>query len=390
MNIDRSQKKAAVIFGAQHPTGLITARSLRDCGVKMIGMYFSDSPCLTSNLWSSLIRVEKTADDILAKLNTLAGESNTDLLLFPADDECVKILSDNREKLPPACKLILPEAATVDLLLDKSQFFAWAEVNGYVFPVTARVRSFKEMDEAVAAMGYPFLLKPLYRTTVWDLAYPKDKVFIVENERQLRSLPKNLFEVASPMLLQQWIPGGDDGVYFCLVQYSSEGKLVNYFCGRKLMQWPPLGGSTAIAVSDENDETRDLTVAIFDAVKYQGLGSMEYKKDPRNGKFYIMEPTVGRNDFQSYIAVSGGVNLTREVCREMLGEVAEKPQKKPSVWFCETSAGYGLKYYLRRKDYYFMKHLALLFRKPGFAYFSLADTKPFIELIKSRFRKPVH
>lgn len=387
MAIEKPRNKVAVIFGAQHPTGLITARSLRDCGLKMIGMYFSDSPCLRSNLWTTLIKIEKTADDILAKLNSLAQENDTELLLFPADDECVKILSDNRAKLPAACTLILPDTATVDLLLDKSQFFAWAEEHGYDFPATARVRSFKEMEEAITAIAYPFLLKPLYRTTVWDREFPLDKVFIVENEEQFRRLPKNLFEVASPMLLQQWIPGGDDGVYFCLVQYSCEGKLVNYFCGRKLMQWPPLGGSTAIAVSDEMDETRDLTVAIFDAVKYQGLGSMEYKKDPRNGKFYIMEPTVGRNDFQSYIAVSGGVNLTRELCREMLGMVAEKPHKKPSAWFCEPSVGYGVKYYFRRKDYYMLKHLALFFRNPGFAYLSLNDAKPFIELIKCRFWK---
>jgi len=387
MKHESSDNKAAVVFGAQHPTGLITARSLRNCGLQIIGMHFSDSPCLCSNLWTSLIRIEKTADDILEKLNVLTQEKYSDLLLLPADDECVKILSDNRHRLPAGCRLMLPEPETVDLLLDKSQFFAWAAEHGFNFPATSRVRGFKELDEAIAETGYPVLLKPLYRTTVWDREFPQDKVFIVENEEQLRRLPTQLFEVASPLLLQQWIPGGDDGVYFCLVQYSREGRLVNHFCGRKLMQWPPLGGSTAIAISDKLDETRDVTVAIFDAVRYQGLGSMEYKKDPRNGKFYIMEPTVGRNDFQSYLAVSGGVNLTREICREMLGETTTAiARKKSSAWFCEPSVWYGLKYYLRKRNFYLLKHLFRLFRQPGFAYLSRVDTMPFIKLIKSRFR----
>jgi predicted ATP-grasp superfamily ATP-dependent carboligase len=210
---------------------------------------------------------------------------------------------------------------------------------------------------------------------------------MVESEAQLQSLPANLFAVASPLLLQQWVPGGDDAVYFCLVQYDQNGKVANWFCGRKLMQWPPLGGSTAITISDELDETRDLTIAIFDAVKYQGLGSMEYKKDPRDGSFYIMEPTVGRNDFQSYLAVTGGVNLTRYACDDMLGRAIEsKPLKKTSAWYFEPSVWYGLKYYLRKKDYFLLKHLASFWRKPAFVYLSLTDIKPLIALIKSRFR----
>jgi len=382
-----SRNKAAVVFGAQHPTGLITARSLRGCELDIFGIYFSDTPCLRSNIWSALVRVEKTAEAILYLLNQLAAAHPAGLLLFPADDECVKILSDNRDRLPAACSLILPAPATVDLLLDKSQFYNWAEEHDYACPATVKVHGFKDLDKAIAEKGYPVLLKPLYRTSLWDREFPHNKVFILENAEQLGCLPVKLFEIASPILLQQWIPGGDDEVYFCLVQYSRESRLVNYFCGRKLMQWPPHGGSTAIAVSDELDETRDLTVAIFDAVKYQGLGSMEYKKDPRNGKFYIMEPTVGRNDFQSYLAVSGGINLTRQACCEMLGEVAaQAPKRKPASWFFEPSVLYALKYYLRRKNFYLLKHLPLLLRKPGFVFLSWSDVKPCAELIRSRFR----
>ncbi|MDD2852263.1 MAG: hypothetical protein PHY09_10260 [Desulfuromonadaceae bacterium] len=355
-----------------------------------MGIAFGESPCLRSSVWSSMLIIERTPEAMMQAIQATAAGRTGRLLLLPADDDCVKILSDRRHELPPSCILIMPDAETVDMLLDKSKFFCWAEAHGFPFPRTIEVTGFEQLDNAIREIGYPVLLKPLYRTWLWNHEMPNDKVFILETHKQYERLPRMLFDVAPTMLVQQWIPGGDDEVYFCLVQYSSEGKLVNYFSGRKLMQWPPLGGSTAIAVSDEKDETRDLTVAIFDAVKYQGLGSMEYKKDPRNGKFYIMEPTVGRNDFQSYIAVTGGVNLTAAVCREMLGEAAEKPRKKPSAWFSEPSVGYGLKYYFRRKDYYILKHLALLFRNPGFAYLSLSDTKPFIELLKDRFVKPVH
>jgi len=387
MDKDNFKKSAAIVFGAQHPTGLITARSLRDCDLDIIGIAFSDSPCLRSNLWTALTIAEKNTIDLLTKLEIFANAGYSELLLFPADDDCVKILSDNRHKLPPSCKLMLPDQATVDLLLDKSLFYTWAQQRGLHVPATAKVSGFEELDKVVAEIGYPLLLKPLYRNLVWDNEFPLDKLFIIENQQQRNSLPEKLFRVASPILLQQWIPGGDDQVYFCLVQYSAEGKLMNQYCGRKLMQWPPLGGSTAIAVTDSLEEVRDMTVAVFDAVGYQGLGSMEYKKDPRNGKFYIMEPTVGRNDLQSYLAVSGGVNLTRAVCRELQAKAPENYlHKKFATWFCEPSVGYGAKYYLRNRNFYLLKHFFKLFGKPGFAYLSGIDKTPFLELVKNRLR----
>ena len=36
---------------------------------------------------------------------------------------------------------------------------------------------------------------------------------------------------------------------------------------------------------------------------------MEYKRDRRDGRFYMVEPTVGRTDFQEEVATVNGVNI---------------------------------------------------------------------------------
>ncbi len=376
-----------LVFGAQHPTGLMTARSLRGCGAEIIGLAFGDSPCLRSSIWSSLIILEQNPEALLQAVRKIAEERSGSVLLLPAGDESVKILSDHRYELPPSCILVLPESATVDLLLDKSRFYSWAEAHGFSVPKTLEVTCFPELDAVIKEIGYPLLLKPLYRDTVWEQKFPDNKVFILETAADSEQLPRNLFAVAPVMLAQQWIPGTDADVYFCLVCYDQQGKLINHFCGRKLMQWPPLGGSTAVAISDKKEKSRELTQAIFDTVGYQGLGSVEYKKDPRNGKLYIMEPTVGRNDFQSYLAVTGNVNLTRLAYYNALG-VPQQPagQRRPSSWICEPSFYYGLKYYLRRRDAYFLRYLLSMVRRTGFAYLDLRDRTPFIAFVKSRLK----
>lgn len=382
------QQTTVLVFGAQHPTGLMTARSLRDCGAEIIGLAYGDSPCLRSSIWSSLIMLEQNSEALLQAVRNIAAQRSTGkVMLFPAGDESVKILSDHRYELPPSCILILPESATVDLLLDKSQFYPWAEAHGFPVPRTVEVKNIPELDTVIQEIGYPLLLKPLYRDSAWDQKFPDNKVFILETAVDSEQLPRDLFAVAPVMLAQQWIPGTDAEVFFCLVCYDQQGRLINHFCGRKLMQWPPLGGSTAVAISDEKEESRELTQAVFDAVGYKGLGSVEFKKDPRDGKLYIMEPTVGRNDFQSDLAVVGNVNLTLLAYYNALG-MAQPPKSKrrPSAWICEPSLYYGLKHYLRCKEGYFLRYLQLLVRRTGFAYLDLRDRAPFIAFVKSRLR----
>jgi hypothetical protein len=60
---------------------------------------------------------------------------------------------------------------------------------------------------------------------------------------------------------------------------------------------------------EASDELSALTDAFFDRVGFVGLGSMEYKRDTRDNRFYMVEPTVGRTDYQEEIAALNGVNI---------------------------------------------------------------------------------
>jgi D-aspartate ligase len=375
--------KKVVILGAQHPTGLATARSLRNCKVDIVGFFYSKgSFCERSNIWSSIVHVQQNPRDILNELTHISGDRQSKILLLPSDDESVKILSDFRDRLPENCIHLLPQADKVNLLLDKSRFHEWATFNNFPVPKTQIATSHEELKDAIDAIKYPVLLKPLYRNPEWDKHIPHAKVFIIENDDNLRTLPGSLFSIASSILVQQWIPGNDADIYFCLVYYNSHAELVDYFCGRKLLQWPPLGGSTAVAISDDNEETRDITLTVFNKIKYNGLGSIEYKKNPTDNKMYIMEPTVGRNDFQSYLAVTGNVNLTEMAYYDAIGEIITQHRKNKSIWISELSMYYSLKYYLVKRDFHIIKCMSKIFRSAGFSIFSIHDLRPFVYLLK--------
>jgi predicted ATP-grasp superfamily ATP-dependent carboligase len=112
-------------------------------------------------------------------------------------------------------------------------------------------------------------------------------------------------------IVQQWIEGPDHGIYFCLFFCDTTGHPLRIFTGRKLSAFPPGVGSTAtcVAAPQMRAELEALTVRLTTKVKFAGMGGLEFKRDANTGAFVIIEPTVGRTDWQEEIAALSGVNI---------------------------------------------------------------------------------
>jgi hypothetical protein len=147
---------------------------------------------------------------------------------------------------------------------------------------------------------------------------------------------ERVLETAGEVLVQEWVEGRNDEIYFCLFYRGREGKIVSMFTGRKLASSPPGVGLTAFCV--EAAETREIlepmTEAFLETVDYAGMGSMEYKWDRINRRFVIIEPTVGRTDWQEEIATLCGVNIPLEAYRHELGlpPGPRRPSSDRVVW----------------------------------------------------------
>jgi D-aspartate ligase len=116
---------------------------------------------------------------------------------------------------------------------------------------------------------------------------------------------------AGTLVVQEWIEGPDSGIYFALFHRGTAARSRHIFIGRKLAAYPPGLGSTAVCVAapEASELLRPLTEKFLDIAEYQGLGSLEFKWDSRRRRFVIIEPTVGRTDWQEEIATLNGLNL---------------------------------------------------------------------------------
>ncbi|MFX0207102.1 MAG: hypothetical protein ACFFDT_14025, partial [Candidatus Hodarchaeota archaeon] len=228
---------------------------------------------------------------------------------------------------------------------------------------------------------YPCVIKPSFRTPTWDKTNP-DKAFKVFSEEQLINVYKNKSILTTKFIIQEWIPGADSEVYFCLLWYNALSEPIASFTGRKVMQWPPEMGSTCIAESWQSDPLLNRSINLFDAVQYKGIGSVEFKRDPRDSVFKITEPTVGRVDLQSEIAYYSGVNIPLlEYCDCSGFELPESVnQNRKIYWINEENLFWLL---ANQKDRYSLKEcLKPIRNRRAYAFFDPFDIKPFFMFLR--------
>lgn len=377
----------AVITGADHPTGLGTARALSRLDIEIVGICLDPfHRCCQSRVWSEIVKVEDDPEAYLQMLIYQGRSSNEKPVLIPTQDPHVQLISDNRDVLGQLYHFVLPDAPTVDLLMDKTAFHGWAARKGYPVPESYAVSSKNELDAVLREFGFPVVLKPLYRTKEWNLHSPHHKIYKLNGREELNKIGFDLFAVAPKFIIQQWIPGGDGDVHFCLFYFDRGGNEVAHYTGRKVLQWQVGTGNTAICMGTANNEVHSLAVEIFRAASFRGLGSIEFKHSQVDNKYYITEPTVGRNNLQSYVAVAGGINLTKMAFFDALGHNRNMnlSSVKKAIWIEEYNTFYALRYLIKRKEFQY-KRLREDLRDQGkvsFAYFQLNDPAPFLYLIK--------
>ena len=384
-----NSKIRVIITGADHPTGLGTARAIATTAhCQIIGLCRQHSPCCRSKHWDELIKVNND-HDIIDLLILLGKKQDRKTALFMSQDSVVKTVSEQRELLQEHYLFHLPPREVVDVFLDKVLFHQWALKHGFCVPASNSCKSREELEDSLKEIRFPVIVKPNEKTESWHKASPLHKAFRLNNRQEFNHLPIDLFRAAPEVIVQQWIPGGDSCVYFCLVYYDKSSTMLASYTGRKLFQWPRTCGSTAAAIGVENPKLSYLTERLFNSAGCQGLASLEFKRSDLDGQFYIIEPTIGRNDLQSNLALAGGTNLTALALADILNEQTPNIKKRKAAWICEEQLLDAVR--ASRKDGSLrMKNLfRLLKANVAFAHFSMADPLPALTLLDQKIRPKV-
>jgi predicted ATP-grasp superfamily ATP-dependent carboligase len=228
------------------------------------------------------------------------------MLIF-TDDRPMLTVSKYRNRLAPWFDFQLPPH---DLLVDltrKEEFFHLARPGGFPVPNTVLVRNSGDL-QGLRDLQAPLCIKPNHRSPAYDGTFRK--AYRIETHAEAHLLCRRVLDKVGEVIVQEWIEGPNDSIYFCLCHMAPGASVA--FTGRKGRSWPPQIGATAScwAAPDVAGELEELTIRFFQSVGLtNGFASMEFKRDQRDGRFLLVEPTVGRVDRQVEISALCGINL---------------------------------------------------------------------------------
>jgi predicted ATP-grasp superfamily ATP-dependent carboligase len=321
----------AVVIGGEL-NGLGVCRSLA-----MGGMPIWVVDCKRSNpaLWSRYVHKVLTDAlhgpgfiDFLRDLQRRIGEPP---FLVVTDELALLTISEHRKELEKLYRFRLPAHETVLMLHNKARFHERAGLHGWPVPDGTLVRTLGDA-ERIASLRPPMILKPADKRHFHEGHAPR--LITAANCADAIEIAERLLAQAGEVLVQETIEGPDDNIYFCLFYRGRDCETLGLFTGQKLASTPPGIGSTAFCTAAPNEELERTTKGILDQVNYVGFGGIEYKRDARSGRFLIIEPTVGRTDWQEEVATLAGVNIPLIAYRHELDlqPLPDRPVDGRTVW----------------------------------------------------------
>ena len=370
--------------------GMGVARALGSNGVKVIGINDGRSlPGLNSRYVNDIWFCDG-GDEALVDLLIKRGKSFSERpVIFPITDTGVRCIAKRMDEVTRYYRIGLPELALVESTMSKRGIAEWMEKLRLPAPQTTFIKDSGKIDNVARTMKYPCIIKPDFRTTEFAKAAGK-KAHRAENAQDLTNFYLSFSHVDPRAIIQQWIPGGDGDVFFCLQYYDSKSIPLVSFTGKKIRQWPPLCGGTASCEPVDCIEIAELSTRFFKSIGFRGLCSMEFKKNPATGEFFIVEPTIGRTDWQSDIATINGVPIPYIAYRDLIGLKHKNfaQTQKSYKWVRWFSDKQSASYYRNNGDLTLFQWLNSIRPPVSGAVWAWKDPKPFLCSISQKlFRK---
>jgi predicted ATP-grasp superfamily ATP-dependent carboligase len=205
------------------------------------------------------------------------------------------------------------------------------------------------------------------------------KIVKAENFRQLATAYQEAEQAGLKVMLQELIPGEDSlGVNYN--SYFWNGQPLVEFTAKKIRSAPPELGSPCAAVSREIPEVHEFGRIFLRAARFYGYSCTEFKRDPRDGVYKLMEVN-GRHNLSTLLAVNCGINFPWLHYRHLVeGCVPEANGFREGLYWVdmERDLPYLPKRMFRQKESP-LKILEPYIHRHISAVYDVRDIKPFIK-----------
>ena len=259
------------------------------------------------------------------------------IILLGCGDNYVQMAAHCRDSLPKNVIAPYIDAALLDRLINKEEFYALCDQYGIDHPATFIYDQSMGHNFSLP-WGPPYIAKPAESVTYWATGdHSLAKVYICQNWEELLESLDHVYAAGykNHMILQEFIPG-DDSYMRVLTSYSDRNARVTTMClGHVLLEeHSPHGiGNHAVILTECCEELQLKIKGLLEQLHFVGFSNFDIKYDSRDGKYKAFEINC-RQGRSNYYVTGSGHNIARLLVEDLV-EQKELPfqmVKERSLW----------------------------------------------------------
>ena len=272
-------------------TGLAVGRSLGRAGIKVLGLDSRRKVGFFSKYIDALICPHplEREEEFIAFLLRISAAKNIRPALFITSDEFLLPVSRNRKDLERHFLINLPDHSILECIADKFKQHKIAVEAGIAVPQTFVAADRDQLLAIQDRIPFPAFVKGAEVTSWRRMMGDSFKGFVVHGREELRETFETIFKRGSIGLVQELIPGPDTNHFKASCYISRDGRVLLAFGLQKIRQQPAGFGFGCLVQSVEYPEMLALGKSFFRKIGYRGVGSAEFKLDPRDDKLKLIE-----------------------------------------------------------------------------------------------------
>ena len=236
-------------------------------------------------------------------------------VLLSATDEGLSILINHRSTLEKKFRLDRSNPVAQQQMLDKISTYKAATAAGVPTPRFWIVRD--NLSEVADQLVYPLLVKPRFSHLVWPVLGNRKHV-TAHNLQEVAEVVEALAAGGVDSFLVEKIPGPDDLLCSYNTYLDEAGTALFDFTKRIIRRHPKNMGLATYHITAHVPGLKERSLRLWRHVGLQGLANAEYKMDPRDGEYKLIECNA-RFTGATPLAAACGLDLADFVYRQVVG-----------------------------------------------------------------------
>jgi predicted ATP-grasp superfamily ATP-dependent carboligase len=249
-------------------------------------------------------------------------------VLYPTREETVAAFSRHRDRLRERFLVPTPAWDSVRWAWDKRNTYQLAARLGIPIPRTWYPNDEAELGEIDAAP--PLTIKPAIKENF--LYATKAKAWKARTHGELVELYRRAAAVVGPgeVMIQEFIPG-NGSQQFAYCGFFKDGRGVGRMVVRRLRQHPlEFGRASTFVETIDMPLLEMLSERLLAAVDYYGLVELEYKLDPRDGEYKLLDFNARTWGYHS-LGGAAGVDFPYLLFADQIGSPVQACRARPGV-----------------------------------------------------------